>query len=655
MAITPTGDETPFSEGIRIGKLQEELEPINLLTVGTDGIPTKTPDSQYAHIDGAETFEGAKSFDGGMGISNFLNIYCDIDFRNDSDQSFFFKNLIGEEIHAFRSVKSNPEGNKANGIYLQNTVTGKTLNVSDDGNLYYDGVIIANKGDKYNIFGEKTSLTSVLFYGDSVTEGAVSTSTPKRWTSLVSAKNIFTETNLGIGGTTMNLLYAGDNSFTDRLPSIPVYNGTQRNIFVAYGINDYLQDWTAGQFETALNNALDYLITTKNYPLYSIIVVTPSIIGTVGSKNNAGLKPFAEAAIKSAKSRGVGYVDTYNYMLDNGGSSLISGDNIHPTDAGHAVIAEAINYKYFGNILARGELRASKRLVSDGLFVANGKSEVYNEFASINVADNSRLNVYTIDGTPTIQGATADNTTVKKLALNRFGGAVLVGTDTDNGSGASLQVNGLATFDQFRYTRSIDVSTTDFNDLKTAGFYNGASMAHPPIVGDWYHIEVQRYSGNDNFVKQTATAFGTDPGVITPGRIFSRVFYGGTTWSAWKEILTGASGSYTPTLTPNTNVTSATVTNASYTKIGNIVTGTIGVQVIPTVIGLTTVFDFDFPDFARATTTTINIGVTNFTYSGGVQPAITQSTATNSGTVVFYAGASTVHTGTINFQYSVLD
>lgn len=113
--------------------------------------------------------------------------------------------------------------------------------------------------------------------------------------------------------------------------------------------------------------------------------------------------------------------------------------------------------------------------------------------------------------------------------------------------------------------------------------------------------------------------------------------------------------SYTPALTPNTNVASVTLVNATYTKIGNIITETIGFQVTPSVGSLNTVLDFTFP-ISRATAASINIGSGNLaTGIGTLTPTIVTSSSTTSGSIIFNSVNNFVHSGSVQIQYSLLD
>lgn len=63
-----------------------------------------------------------------------------------------------------------------------------------------------------------------------------------------------------------------------------------------------------------------------------------------------------------------------------------------------------------------------------------------------------------------------------------------------------------ALLDQVRWTRSRSItSSTDLDTILTAGFYDILNPTNGPGVGTW-HLEVQRYSSNSNYVLQIARA-----------------------------------------------------------------------------------------------------------------------------------------------------
>jgi lysophospholipase L1-like esterase len=50
---------------------------------------------------------------------------------------------------------------------------------------------------------------------------------------------------------------------------------------------------------------------------------------------------YRNAVSAVATATGTKYADVYQYMVDNGGDTLIGADGVHPNDAGHAAIAAA--------------------------------------------------------------------------------------------------------------------------------------------------------------------------------------------------------------------------------------------------------------------------------------------------------------------------
>lgn len=174
------------------------------------------------------------------------------------------------------------------------------------------------------------------------------------------------------------------------------------------------------------------------------------------------------------------------------------------------------------------------------------------------------LRLYTISGQgngyisnpngPLILGASAQ---IASLVIST-GGNVGIGTTSPS---QLLHVNGRALVDQFEYTRAISVSNTDLNNLTNAGFYNGTTLTNAPGAG-WYYITVERYTDDANWVKQTATSFGSaNTGNITWTRTRQKA-----TWQPWKQLMdtvgTGATGTWGISITGN----SATATTLQTTR-----------------------------------------------------------------------------------------
>jgi hypothetical protein len=142
----------------------------------------------------------------------------------------------------------------------------------------------------------------------------------------------------------------------------------------------------------------------------------------------------------------------------------------------------------------------------------------------------SSLNIYNSNGVIAFHPNGIDNA----MFINNSG-SVGIGTTTP-GTGYKLNVNGKTLVNEFQYTKAINYSSGDLNSLVIAGFYDGSGMTNAPN-GGWFYVTVEKYSGDDNWVHQTATSFGA---ANSPNEVYTRVRVGGT-WGAWKQLGDAAS------------------------------------------------------------------------------------------------------------------
>lgn len=199
---------------------------------------------------------------------------------------------------------------------------------------------------------------SAVFLGDSITFGVGASVTANRWTSLLSTELGATELNQGITGTVLQ------NSF-DSGGAPRVDNGRNRFIgamlglnkkaaaFIAYGFNDARYTLATGTFNAAEYKA-DYrevlnALIINGYSKADIYVGTPYYITDTGlvtggagftGKSRAGFEEYVTAAIEVATDYGVKLCDLYSWLRDNGYGPTTSGDNLHPSDTGHALIKQ---------------------------------------------------------------------------------------------------------------------------------------------------------------------------------------------------------------------------------------------------------------------------------------------------------------------------
>lgn len=205
------------------------------------------------------------------------------------------------------------------------------------------------------------SLASLAGFGDSITVGQAASGTAQRWLDIVAAAlGAGTPLNQGISGTVLqNSPDSGGsaraNNGRDRFVSALLGANQRDGVCIAYGFNDARYMAAPGTFNVAgfaqdLGEVLSGLIT-GGYARGKIVVMSPYYITDAGlgtgstgftGQSRAGFETFVSAAADAAAAFGVFYADVYAWMRDHGGASLISGDDIHPNDSGHAAIAAGV-------------------------------------------------------------------------------------------------------------------------------------------------------------------------------------------------------------------------------------------------------------------------------------------------------------------------
>lgn len=206
---------------------------------------------------------------------------------------------------------------------------------------------------------------STVAMGDSITVGAAATAPANRWVNIVTTELGSTLVNAGIGGTVLqNSNGAGgtplNNNGRDRYESVMTGAAKRELGIVAYGFNDARYTAAPATFNvTEYINDYREIITgllAAGYSNNRILIVGPHYItdaglatGTAGftGQTREGFLEYVYAARQVAYEFQVLYFDSYHHMEANGGASLISEDDIHPNNQGHAVIADGILRKTF--------------------------------------------------------------------------------------------------------------------------------------------------------------------------------------------------------------------------------------------------------------------------------------------------------------------
>ncbi|MDE3185293.1 MAG: right-handed parallel beta-helix repeat-containing protein [Bacteroidota bacterium] len=116
---------------------------------------------------------------------------------------------------------------------------------------------------------------------------------------------------------------------------------------------------------------------------------------------------------------------------------------------------------------------------------------------------------------------------------------------------------------------------------------------------------------------------------------------------------TATSGTYTPTLTNTTNITSSTLTSATYQKVGNVVTVHVSYTINPTVGGSLSKLTITLP-FTTSSGTQNYVG-SGAGYNGGtsISSSIVDVVSTTTATVSSYPPTTSTNGCSITFQYTL--
>lgn len=232
------------------------------------------------------------------------------------------------------------------GVYIGTALTASEL------------TILSNAFDVLNIgLGRNVSSNRNLFFGDSITFGTINELAPlqgnfttQRWSTIVNNALGGIEFNSGISGTTVqnttpNLPGNGRNRYGgDILGPAP------SNIFMIYGLNDGRYNgasFTVGDYETQLGEIvqgmIDFGIPPQSIRIGSPYYNDPAFYASYSPYNALTLakqQAYRDSTANVAVAKGTKYTDIYQYMLDNGSTTLLGPDGVHMNVAGHAIVAQ---------------------------------------------------------------------------------------------------------------------------------------------------------------------------------------------------------------------------------------------------------------------------------------------------------------------------
>lgn len=195
---------------------------------------------------------------------------------------------------------------------------------------------------------------TALFFGDSITIGLGLPDNSKKWSTQVAQKLGMTEDNQGISGTVLQgsqpiLVDNGKGRYkkaiTNRFP---------QRVFILYGTNDMRYNaatFTAKAFEADLDLIIKDTLAA-GVPGSEVVIGSPPYMNPAFYTEpsyapcNAGsdekVKQYRDATRRVAQKYKTRWADVYEFMRTRGGNQLMLSDGVHPNEAGHTVIAEAI-------------------------------------------------------------------------------------------------------------------------------------------------------------------------------------------------------------------------------------------------------------------------------------------------------------------------
>lgn len=189
----------------------------------------------------------------------------------------------------------------------------------------------------------------VYFFGDSITEGHNGTTISqnpyvKVFSNHVGCKYV----NKGEGGSCFGHIRDNIPTIVTKIKNTNLASADM--IFINGGINDWFTNTTYQEFSDAMEEMGTYLTQNFNKP---VTIITP-INTTWGGNHTLTLTQIRTLMSKCALKYGFNLVlgENFNFPTQTGDiASILYGDGLHPSDAGHVLFAKCLANAVIGDTL----------------------------------------------------------------------------------------------------------------------------------------------------------------------------------------------------------------------------------------------------------------------------------------------------------------
>jgi hypothetical protein len=360
---------------------------------------------------------------------------------------------------------------------------------------------------------------------------------------------------------------------------------------------------------------------SSNYSIYSAggfnyLTGSLQVGGTITADNTGGNMRF--------KGGGTGTTDGGVYINASGNLYLADWDGTR----GFVTLGNGNGYYYGGNF---GVKTATP---SQALDVAgNGQ---FSGRVNVNGATDDAAIALKVTGTAAFSSSIAATSAAFSAAVNNIG----------------LNVSGSTTGTAQTYAQWRNTGGDLYlgRESSTGGAYFTGSSSYADV---WYGTNpMQVIIGSVKRFEIATTGIATLTNLAGTG---DRLVQASSTGVLSATTEAPTSGTYTPTLSNTTNITSSTLSQATYIRVGDIVTVSVGVGLTPTLSATNTILTVTLP-ITTATSTQNYVGngtvfgnaVSNLSVSGIVNVA-----STTTATFTFYSTALTSSLANIQFQYKI--